>query len=144
MVWTFVLVMSVTQGSDMSNGRSGCGLGQSVVKLEAQLLVLMNKTASFKPVFGETVQPGFHGMVCQELESFCLHHVLGVPPLTKTLDSSEPLHFCDRRGPHRTSDQAKCLVLDLVKGLLLGLYCGLPRCGAIFEMGSDCFLVHCF
>ena len=72
-----------------------CALGQSVVKLAAQLLVLMDKTVSFQPVLGETFQPGFQGMVCQALELFCLHHVLGVPPLTKRLDSCEPLHFCD-------------------------------------------------
>ena len=101
-----------------------CALGQSVVKLAAQFLALMDKTASFQPILGETFQPGFHGMVCQALELFCLHHVLGIPPLTKRLDSCEPLHFCDRSGPHCTSDQTECLVLDLVKGLLIGLCCG--------------------
>ena len=83
-------------------------------------------------------------MVCQALELFYLHQVLGIPPLTKRLDSCEPLHFCDRCGPHRTSDQTECLVLDLVKGLLVGLCCGCPLCGAILEMGSDYSLVHCF
>ena len=81
-----------------------CALGQSVVKLAAQLLALMDKAASFHPILGETFQPGFHGMVCQALELFCLHHVLGVPPLTKRLDSCEPLHFCDRSGSHCSSD----------------------------------------
>ena len=101
-----------------------CVLGQSVVKLAAQLLALMDKTASFQPVLGETFQPGFHGVVCQAFELFYLHHVLGVPPLTKRLDTREPLHFCDRCGLHRTSDQTKGLVLDLVKGQLAGLCCG--------------------
>ena len=90
-----------------------CALGQSVVKLAAQLLALMDKTASFKPILGETFQPGFHGMVCQALELFCLHHVLGIPPLTKRLNSCEPLHFCDRSGPHCTSDQTECLFWTL-------------------------------
>ena len=80
-------------------------MGQSVVKLVAQLLALVDKTVSCQPVVGETFQPGFHGMVCQALELFCLHHVLGIPPLTKRLDSCELLHFSDWCGPHRTSDQ---------------------------------------
>ena len=83
-------------------------------------------------------------MVCQALELFCVHHVLGIPLLTKRLDSCEPLRFCDRCGPHCSSDQTECLVLDLVKGLLIGLCCGWPRWGAILELGSDCSLVHSF
>ena len=63
-------------------------------------------------------------MVCHALELFCLHHDLGAPSLTERLDSCEPLHFCDGCGPHRPSDQTKCLVLELVKGLLVGLCCG--------------------
>ena len=50
--------------------------------------------------------------------------VSDIPPLTKRLDSCEPPHFCDRCGPHRTSDQTECLVLDLVRDLLIGLCCG--------------------
>ena len=96
----------------------------SDVKLTAQLLALKDKTASFQPVLGETFQPGFHGMICHALELFCLHHVLGVPPLTKRLDSCGSLLFCDWCGLHHPRNQSKCLVLDIVKGLLVGLCCG--------------------
>ena len=47
-----------------------CALGQSVVKLAAQLLALMDKTACFQLVLGETFQPVFYGIVCQALELF--------------------------------------------------------------------------
>ena len=104
-VWTLMSVMSVTHGSEEGK----CALGQSVMKLVAQLLALMDKTVSFQLVLGETFQPSFHGMVCHALELFRLHHVLGVPPLTERLDSCEPLHFCDWCKPHRPSDQTKCL-----------------------------------
>ena len=57
-------------------------LRQPVLKLTGQLPVLMYKTASFQPVLGETLQPGLHGMVWHAPELVCLHHNLGVPPLT--------------------------------------------------------------
>ena len=110
------------------------------MKLVAQLLALMDKTASFQPVLGETFQPGFHGMVCQALGTFLPASFSWLPLFIMRLDSREPL----RCGPHRTSDQKKCLVLDFVKGLLVCLCCGRPCCGAILEMGSDCSLIHCF
>ena len=40
-----------------------CALRQSVLELRGQLLALLHKTVSFRPVLGETLQPGFHGMV---------------------------------------------------------------------------------
>ena len=50
-----------------------CASGQSVLKLTGQLLVLMHKTASFRSVLGETLQPGFHGMVWHDLNlSACI------------------------------------------------------------------------
>ena len=52
-----------------------CVLRQSVMKRTA---VLMHKT-SFQSVLGETLQPGFHGMVWHAPELVCLHHNLVVP-----------------------------------------------------------------
>ena len=59
-----------------------CALGQSVVKLTSQPVALMIKTASFQPILGETLLPGFHGMIWHSSELVCLHQNLGVPPLT--------------------------------------------------------------
>ena len=100
-------------------GRRGVCSGQSVVRLTGQLLALVNKTASVKSVLGETLQPCFHRMVWHTPKLLNLHQDLDVPPLTKKLDTCEPLHFCDQCRWHCT----KCLLLDLVKGLLVCLCC---------------------
>ena len=63
---------------------------ESVLKLTGQLLALMNNTASFQPVLGETLQPGFHGMVRNAPELVYMHQNLGVPPLTERMDPCEP------------------------------------------------------
>ena len=95
--------------------KEDCALGQSVFETDSSASCSHAQNCFF--FLGETLQPGFRGMVWHAPKLFCLHHNLGVPPLTERLDSCEPLRFCDLCGLHRPSDQTKCLVLDLVKGL---------------------------
>ena len=109
-VWTLMSVMSVTQGSDMSGRKKGSVLGQSVVKLAAQLFALVNKTAFFSGRL--LVRPSslvFMGLFVKHLNfSACIMFLAFLLwPRGWT-----PLRFCDRCGRHRPSDQTKFWTLS--------------------------------